>query len=312
MVLSNPVDWSEKYAAIYTWAANASGWTTRWADQDEARPDYPYVLLDIVSVAKEGGIDEINRTVDLRRVRDVTVTPDGSTNPFRFDTVGQGFDEGRFSAPDGTVYEITINGTAFQHVLAAGDAVADIVDALVAAINGGAEPVAATDGATELEIAGDGETSNPTTPRLWSLTVDGPLTWVNNDEGNEIEVRATGSRVVTLNVQTFERNTRTDNPGNDPTRNAFNMMARLQASLGLPSVQAQLYAADIALIEELPVTDLSAKVEDTMLSRASMDVRFRTLSSLSEYTGYISELSGVATYGGAPDSPITDTLSVAS
>ena len=65
MAIAKPIDWPARYAAIYAWAFAAVAITTRWADQNAARPDYPYVLLDIINQAKEGGVDEIRRTTDL-------------------------------------------------------------------------------------------------------------------------------------------------------------------------------------------------------------------------------------------------------
>ena len=54
MVLAtNPIDWTAKYAALFAWANGATGKTTRWADQDEPRPDFPYILLDIIATRKE-------------------------------------------------------------------------------------------------------------------------------------------------------------------------------------------------------------------------------------------------------------------
>ena len=295
-ILENPIDWTAKYAAIFAWVNGATNKTTRWADQDEARPDYPYILLDVVTTSKEGGVDEISRTVDLTRARDVKVTP---------------------IAQDSTTYTVTINGTPFVFVSDASATVAEITAGLQAAIAGGAEPVTATDNGTDLDIVGDFETLNPTVPGLFTIVVADDFTgtnisYANNDGGNELEVRTTGSREFTLNVQAFERNTRTDNPATDPARNAHNMLTILQSSLGLPSVQSQLRAADIAMIEEMPIVDLSEKVEDTLLSRASMDIRMRTLSVLVEYQGFIEQVSGASTYAGSKDSPIADTYSVTS
>ena len=113
-----------------------------------------------------------------------------------------------------------------------------------------------------------------------------------------------------MNVQAFARNSRTDNEAIDPDRNAYNTLTVLQSSLGLPSVQEQLRAADLALIEELPIIDLSEATEDTLLSRASMDIRMRTLSVLLEYTGFIAEVNGDSVYAGPKDAPINDTYQV--
>jgi len=289
VTLTAAIDWTAKYAALYDWASGASGWTTVWADQDVPRPAYPYIMLDVTSSRKEGGVDEITHTVDFTRARDIKATPIASNNQ---------------------LYEIAINGTPFQYTSDADATVAEITAGLHAAIAAGAEPVDSTDNGTDLDIVGQGETLNPGTPRLFNVVMSGPISWKNNDAGNEMAVRASASVEFTLNVQGFERNTLTDYAATDPGRNAYNMLSTLRASLGLPSVQAALRAADIALIEELSITDLSEPVEEAILSRASMDIRMRTLSVLTEYVGYISSVAGASQYAGSKDSPINDTYAV--
>jgi len=286
MVLAAAIDWPTKYKAIYDWVSGASGWATRWADQDAPRPDYPYLLLDVISDSKEGGLDEVTRSVDLTRARDVKLTP---------------------TAANATLYRVTINGTAFDYTSDADATVAEITAGLVAAITGGTEPVTATDNGTDLDVTG---TLADGVAGLFNIETSGPLTRANNDAGNELQVRATGSTMFTLNIQAFERNTRTDYAATDPGRNAYNMLTTLRASLGLPSVQAGLRAADISVIQEEGITDLSEAVEDTILSRATLDIRMRTLSVLIEYAGFIAEVSGSSLFLGSADSPITDTFAV--
>ena len=70
----------------------------------------------------------------------------------------------------------------------------------------------------------------------------------------------------------------------------------------------------------LPVPDvyrtffvnLSEEVEDTIISRASLDVRMRTRYALTEYIRFIEYVSGGSTYSGTKDSPISDGYSVES
>ena len=294
MVLAAPIDWPEKYSALFAWANGATGKTTRWANQNEPRPDFPYILLDIIATGKEGGLDEKTRTIDLTRARDVKITP---------------------IAQNATTYTVTINGTPANFLSDADATVAEITAGLKLAIDALAEPVIVTDNGTDLDIVGDPETLNPSIPQLFTVEVtddiDGDqISRANNDAGNEVEVKVTGSREFTLNVQAFERNTRTDNPASDPGRNAYNTLTVLQSSLGLSSVQAQLRDVDIAMIEELPITDLSEKVEDALLSRASMDVRMRTLSSLVEYEGFIDQVTGISTFDVPGEPPVIDSISV--
>ena len=289
MVLAAAIDWTAVYSALYGWAYGAIGWTTVWADQPAPRPDYPYLLLDIISDSKEGGIDEVTRSIDLTRARDIKVTPTAQNN---------------------TLYRVTINGTDFDYTSDADATIAEITSGLSSAINGGSEPVTATDNGTDVDVAGNDEAANPGTPGLFNVTVTGPLTWSNNDTGNEVAIRTSGSTVFTLNVQGFARNTVTDYQATDPARNAYAQLTTLRASLGLPSVQATLRAAGIALIQELPISDLSEEVEDTLISRATLDVRMRTLHSLTEYVGFIQQVSGDSVFEGSKDSPISDSIAV--
>lgn len=288
MVLSAAIDWATKYSAIYSWVFGASDWATRWADQNAPRPDYPYLLLDVISDTGLGGVPEISKSIDLTRVRNIRVTPTAANN---------------------TLYRVTINGTDFDFTSDADATVAEICAGLTAAIGAGAEPVGATDNGTSVDIVGNGEALNPGTPRLFNVTTTGPLTWANNDTGNEVAMRTSRMVEFVLNVQGFHRNTDSDYPATDPGRNAYNMLSTLRASLGLPSVQATLSAADIAIVAEQDIQDLSEVTEDGMISRATLDVRFRTLSVLTEYTGYIATVSGEATYDDA-GTPITDSYSV--
>lgn len=292
-IITNPIDWSAKYLTLHAWANGATGLTTRWADQDEPRPDFPYILLDIIATAKEGGIDEVSRTVDLTRARDVKVTP---------------------IARNTTTYTVTINAANGVFLSDATATVAEITAGLKAAIDLLGEPVIVTDNATDLDILGDPEVLNPTVPQLFTITVtddfDGAqISRANNDAGSELEVRVTGSREFTLNAQAFERNTRNAKPASNPSTNAYNTLTMLQSSLGLPSVQEQLRGADISLIEELPIADLSEQVEDTLLSRASMDIRMRTLSVLLEHQGFIETVSGVSTFAVPGEPPVIDSIS---
>lgn len=289
MVLAAAIDWSAAYSALYTWANSAIGWSTVWADQPAPRPDFPYLVLDVISDVKEGGLDEVSEDVDLTRARDVRITPTVANN---------------------TLYRVTINGTDHDFTSDADATLAEISAGIAAAVTAGAEPVTATDNGTSVDVLGDDEAGNPGTPGLFTITITGPASWTNNDAGNEVEITATGSTAFTLNVQGFARNSATDYQATDPSRNPYAQLTTLRASLGLPSVQASLRAAGIAVIEELGITDLSEEVEDTFLGRASMDVRMRALSSLTEYIGFIAHVSGTSVFGGSKDSPITDGISV--
>ena len=291
MALSQPIDWGAIYSNLYNWANNATDITTVWADQDVPRPAYPYILLDVVAMPTEGGVDEVRVETDLTRARDAKVTPLAQNN---------------------TTYTVTINGTAFQYVSDADATVAEITAGLVAQINAGAEPVTASDNGTDFDVQGDPDPDDASLKQVFTIELtddfDGDqMSWENNDTGNEVSITATGRREFTLNVQAFDRNTRTDNRGSDPDRNSFNTLSILQCSLGLPSVQSHLRGDNIAVIERLAIQDLSERVEDAIESRASMDIRMRTVSQLTEYVGYINRVVADGTYTAGAES-ITQTI----
>lgn len=291
MVLGAAIDWTTVYSALYSWAFGSIGWTTVWAHQPAPRPDYPYLLLNVISDSKEGGLDEVNESVDLTRVRDIKVTP---------------------TVSDNQLYRVTINGADHDYTSDSDATLAEITAGIASAITAGPEAVTATDNGTDVDVVGDDEALNPGTPSLFNVALQGPLSWANNDAGNEVQFTANGSAEFTLNVQGFHRNTATDFPATDPGRNAYAKLTTLRASLGLPSVQAALRAAGIAVIQEMPITDLSEEVEDTIISRASLDVRMRTRYALTEYIGFIDYVSGGSTFSGTKDSPISDGFAVES
>jgi hypothetical protein len=296
MVLANPIPWGDIYANLYQWAYGATGLTTVWAKQDEPRPDYPYILLDVIAMPREGGTDEIRTSVDLTRARDIKITP---------------------IAQNATTYIVEINGTPFSFLSDNTATVAEITAGLKVAIDAGSEPVSTVNNGTDLDVIGDPETANPTVSQLFNVTVtddfDGAqISWMNNDAGNEVAETAVGRREFTVNVQAFDRNTRVDNRGSDPDRNPFNQLSILQSSLGLPSVQAHLANDNIAVVEELPIQDLSDPVEDAIESRASMDIRMRTISQLTEYIGYIDTATLKGTFTTAGGQTITESFQAGS
>jgi hypothetical protein len=284
MVLSQPIPWGQIDAVLYAWVSSVTGLATVWADQDEPRPDYPYLLLDRTVMPREpGGVPEVRQDVDLTRARDVKVTP---------------------IAQDSTDYTIDINGTPFLFASGAAATVAEITAGLKSAIDAGSEPVVAVDNGTDLDIEGVPEDANPTIKRLFTIVLDDSydgeqMSWVNNDTGNEISETAVGRVNFTLNIQAFDRNTRDDNRGSDPDRGPFNQLTIIQSSLGLSSIQAQLRSVRVAIAEEMPVLDISAKVEDSIEHRATLDVQFRTVSELIEYTGFIETVTGTGTFDAA-------------
>jgi hypothetical protein len=103
--------------------------------------------------------------------------------------------------------------------------------------------------------------------------------------GEEIELQTVGPREFTLNVQAHHAR-----PGAGPGTDAVAMVGRLEASLDQERSRAILGAGGLSVIEQLPVTDISAFENATWISRASLDVRFRTTSVMTERVGYIDKV----------------------
>jgi len=102
--------------------------------------------------------------------------------------------------------------------------------------------------------------------------------------GQEIALTTFGVREFTLTVNCYVDEA---NGSNDPDCDAMALMSMLQTSLAQISVMEAFCLAGLSIVEELAVVDLSQVVNGVFVSRASMDVRFRTTLCLVERTGYI-------------------------
>jgi hypothetical protein len=102
--------------------------------------------------------------------------------------------------------------------------------------------------------------------------------------GQEILFTATSQAEITLTVQAH-----VDEAGgaNNPASNAKKQTSKLQASLGLPTVQDALRTAGMAMIEQLPVRDISGVFNGKWLNRSVFEVRLRIATEMTEKTGYI-------------------------
>lgn len=115
--------------------------------------------------------------------------------------------------------------------------------------------------------------------------------------GEEIELLTTGPREFTLTV-TAHVDDRTGG-AHDANANAEALLSKAHSSLGKQSVLDALAAAGIALIERMAVLDTSVVVNGEWVSQASMDVRLRVTSNVTERTGYIDKVAVSSTFSGA-------------
>ena len=92
---------------------------------------------------------------------------------------------------------------------------------------------------------------------------------------SNIDITVCGMREFTLAVQV-------ESFSQKPNDAARVFLEAARTCIRLPSVRAELQAVGIALIEALPTVLLDSVVDDRMLSRANMDVRFSVADSKSD------------------------------
>ena len=109
--------------------------------------------------------------------------------------------------------------------------------------------------------------------------------------GEELKIAVTSQLEFTLQ---FSFHVDREAGGWKPTTSAMTLAIKAQASLGLPSVLEILRAANVAVVRELGVRNTSVVVNGEWLSRATLDVRFRTATELSERAGYIEKVGLVS------------------
>jgi hypothetical protein len=119
------------------------------------------------------------------------------------------------------------------------------------------------------------------------------------DPGEEIELLTTGPREFTLTVTAHVD---VGEGAYDSDAQATALLSLAQSSLGQRSVLDALGAAGLAIIERLPVQDTSVVVNGEWNSQASMDVRLRATSNMTEQTGYIDKVLLSSTIDGAQSS----------
>lgn len=107
------------------------------------------------------------------------------------------------------------------------------------------------------------------------------------DAGEEIELLTTGPIAFTLTVQAhIDEQWGANKPGG----NATFLLSKLRASLGQRSVCDAFTACGLSVIEELAINDISLVFNGQFINRASMDVRLRTASVMTERVGYIDKV----------------------
>lgn len=128
----------------------------------------------------------------------------------------------------------------------------------------------------------------------WETDLEQPL-------GKEISIITTGPREFTLNVRAYVDEA---NGANDPSRNAMAMLTRLRGTLRKLVTQELFCPAGLAVVEEMPVLDISEERNGQIVSIASMDIRMRVTSESTERTGYI-DSAEIASNGDCSDQAIT-------
>jgi hypothetical protein len=102
--------------------------------------------------------------------------------------------------------------------------------------------------------------------------------------GQENELQTVGPRAFTLTIQAHAK--KPVGFGQD----ALALLARLEASADQERSRDIFTPAGLSVIETLGPTDISAFENATWVSRANLDVRFRTLSVITERRGFIEQV----------------------
>jgi hypothetical protein len=112
-------------------------------------------------------------------------------------------------------------------------------------------------------------------------------TLVGQPLGREVEIMATGPIQMTISVSF---NTDATTGGSSSGTRARSLAVKAQSSLGLPVVIDHLYGAGLSIIAEEGVSDTSLVINGEWLSRATLDVRFRTATQMTQRHGYIDKV----------------------
>jgi hypothetical protein len=102
--------------------------------------------------------------------------------------------------------------------------------------------------------------------------------------GEEITIETVAIREFTLSV---EARVDEENGSTDANKDADYLLSVLQSSLSKNSVQESFCLLDLVPVEEFPVVGLNQVVNDEMISRATMDIKFRVTFTTEEKTGYV-------------------------
>lgn len=86
-----------------------------------------------------------------------------------------------------------------------------------------------------------------------------------------------------------------DEGARSASTNAVALLSKAKRSLGKQTVIDVLQVARLAVVEKLNVLDTSVKVNGEWISRASLDVIFRTSSATSEFVDFIEQVQLVST-----------------
>lgn len=125
---------------------------------------------------------------------------------------------------------------------------------------------------------------------------------VNETGGDDVVLTTVGMREMTVSHQISVDTI-------DPNCHARALMTRLQAALGRESVLTKLYnAANIALIERLPIVSLDLVVGGKWVTRVSMDARYRVTSKVEEDIQSIRQIKITGTVTGNTTDPADETI----
>jgi hypothetical protein len=254
--------WTAFEAAIYNWLVPAFVPTAIFEGQSVPQPAFPYASIMVTGDTREGGRDAVTSATDLTRAQSVRVTP---------------------TVLPSVTYTITIGSTPYSYTASSSPTASEITAGLKTALP--AAPQTVTDNHGTLDIAGT---------TVFLLTVSANLTWANRDVGHEVVQTNYGSRRVPCLIKFHaDEPTVIGIPGG-----SMAWAEAVQGSLSQQSVIDALYAASVAIVKTNGIHMVPTMLNGQWVSRAVLDVVFRTVFTPAEDVGYIKTFTATGDVGG--------------
>ena len=256
------LSWTAFEAAIYNWLVPAFVPAAIFEGQRIPQPAFPYASISVTGDSREGGRDAVTNTTDLTRAKSVRLTP---------------------TVLPSVTYNVQIGATSYSYTASSSPTASSITAGLKTAMV--AAPQTVTDNHGTLDIAG---------AAVFALLVSANLSWSNRDAGHESVATNYASRRVPCLIRFHaDEPTCLGVPGG-----SMAWAETVQSSLSQQSVIDALYAAGVAVVKTNGIHMVPTMINGQWVSRAVLDVVFRTVFSPVEDTGYISTFTATGDVDG--------------